>query len=89
MKTIHLIISGRVQGVFFRATAKKMADQFGIKGWVRNTAEGNVETMASGKKNALEEFIQWCHQEPANAKVTQVEISECSFQDFPDFRTTH
>ena len=50
MPTIHILVKGKVQGVFYRATAKEMADRYGITGWVRNTEEGNVELMASGKE---------------------------------------
>ena len=72
MPTIHLIIQGKVQGVFFRATAKDIAISLGLTGWVKNTREGDVEIMASGEAESLEKFTQWCRQGPSQAKVTNV-----------------
>ncbi|HEU4471633.1 MAG TPA: acylphosphatase [Flavisolibacter sp.] len=85
MPTVHLTVKGKVQGVFYRATAKKMADQFGVRGWVRNTAEGNVEIVASGDPGALEAFIQWCRIGPAGARVTTVIENPAASQSFSDF----
>lgn len=72
MPTQHLLISGKVQGVFFRASAKEVADQSGIKGWARNTADGKVEIVAMGSEEALAAFIAWCHRGPDAAEVHQV-----------------
>ena len=76
MPTDQLIIKGRVQGVFFRATAKDMADELGITGWVKNTDEGNVEIIATGTEEQLRKFIEWCKKGPRKAIVTDVEISK-------------
>ena len=72
MPTIHLIIKGTVQGVFYRATAKKIADELGITGWIKNTEDENVEAMVTGCEKQLEEFISWCRKGPAKASVTDV-----------------
>lgn len=72
MPTQHLLISGKVQGVYFRASAKEVADQSGIKGWARNTADGKVEIVALGNVEALAAFIAWCYRGPAGAEVHQV-----------------
>ncbi len=83
--TVHLIIKGLVQGVFYRATAKEIADKLGLKGWVKNTDEGNVEALVNGNENNLKEFIEWCKKGPRNAKVSEVvwnEIEEVACKDF-------
>jgi len=54
--TVHLVISGKVQGVFYRASAKEQAEKLQINGWVKNTKEGNVEVLASGSEESLLKF---------------------------------
>ena len=85
MPTIHLYIKGEVQGVFFRATAKKVADKLHIKGWVKNTDDGKVEAMATGPKQPLDEFIKWCRTGPEKAIVENVEVKEEPETMFDDF----
>jgi acylphosphatase len=89
MPTAHLLIKGTVQGVFFRATAKKVADRFNLTGWVKNTNEGFVETMVTGKQDAIDQFISWCRQGPEKAEVTDVIITskpETAFSEFEIIR---
>jgi len=86
MPAIHLIIKGKVQGVFFRATAKDVADELNIKGWVKNTREGNVEITASGNKEHLDQFIQWCKKGPPKAVVTDVIITPVDQEEFSGFK---
>ena len=74
MPTVHLIIKGKVQGVYFRASAKDVADEIGIKGWVKNTEEGNVEAMVSGNNDQVQKFIEWCRTGPRRAIVHHVDI---------------
>jgi len=71
---VHLIIRGRVQGVFFRYETQMVARRLGITGWVRNNYDGSVETVAEGAKEKLEEFVQWCHQGPSRARVESVDV---------------
>ncbi|MCK4842527.1 MAG: acylphosphatase [Methylococcales bacterium] len=78
MKTVQLIISGRVQGVYFRMLTKKQADKLGITGFVRNKADGSVEVIANANDKNLNQFINWCHQGPMMAKVENVSISNYS-----------
>jgi len=85
MPTVHLIIKGRVQGVFYRATAKDMADQIGVSGWVRNTEEGDVEIVATGTEDRLERFIGWCKTGPRKAVVTDVVITPKKEEGFKGF----
>ena len=72
MPTIHLLIKGKVQGVFFRATAKKVADKLKLTGWIKNTGDDTVEAMVTGTQQQLEEFINWCKQGPEKADVEDV-----------------
>ena len=75
METVHLVIKGKVQGVFYRASAKDIATELDIKGWVKNMPDGNVEVLASGSKEQLEKFIDWCRSGPRRAVVKEVIIS--------------
>ena len=85
MPTVRLIITGRVQGVFFRATAKDVADKIGVTGWVKNAEEGNVEIMASGSDDQLQKFIAWCKLGPRKAIVTDVAIINKEEEKFKSF----
>lgn len=85
MKTIRLLIKGKVQGVFYRATAKRTAERFGINGWIKNTEEGDVEAEATGDEEALNAFIDWCKEGPANAHVTDVIIQQKELQEHDEF----
>ena len=76
MPTVHLLIQGKVQGVFYRATAKKMAEAFGISGWVTNTPDGHVEVLAQGNQANIESFIAWCKQGPPNASVANLAVTQ-------------
>ncbi len=70
----HVYIRGRVQGVFFRATTKEKASEFGIQGWVKNCANGRVEAVFEGKKEAVDKLIDWCRKGPAGAFVEEVQV---------------
>jgi acylphosphatase len=76
MPTKYLRIRGNVQGVFYRATVKEVADKIGISGWVKNTADGDVEALISGTDDQLQTFIEWCWQGPPAAIVTAIKIEE-------------
>ncbi|MCF6204108.1 MAG: acylphosphatase [Methylococcaceae bacterium] len=78
MKTIHLIVSGRVQGVYFRAFTKKHAIKLGITGFVCNKENGDVEIVAQADQENLDKFINWCHKGPLIAKVENVVLNELS-----------
>ena len=86
MPTVSLLIKGKVQGVFFRASAKEMADVFGITGWVKNTEEGDVEAMASGTDQQIRQFIDWCREGPSHAIVTGVTVNKVEEQLFEKFK---
>lgn len=72
----HLQISGRVQGVGFRYHLCRVADEFGVTGWVRNRRDGSVEAMVAGTPDAVEKIIAWARRGPGHAVVTSVGINE-------------
>jgi acylphosphatase len=85
MRTIHLRISGKVQGVFFRASAKEIADKLKIAGWVKNTLEGDVEIVAEGSSENIEKFIQWCKKGPPKSIVSHLHFTETEPADLKNF----
>jgi acylphosphatase len=85
MKSKHILIKGKVQGVFFRATAQEKAEELGITGWVRNTRDGCVEAVANGNEEALKKFIEWCHIGPSRAKVSGVIVKDSEENNFSEF----
>lgn len=85
MPTVHLLITGKVQGVYYRASAREEAERLGLSGWVRNTREGHVEAVVSGPSARLEEFIAWCRQGPPGARVSGVMVSEREEEQFSGF----
>lgn len=85
MPTKHLLIKGKVQGVFYRATAKEIAEDLGVTGWIKNKADGDVEALVSGTEQQLAAFINWCKQGPPNAVVTGVEVSNEEYESFKKF----
>lgn len=85
MPTYHILIKGLVQGVFYRATAKKVADELGVTGWVKNTSDNNVEAVVTGTEEQLRKFILWCKKGPAMAKVKDVIARRQEEMKFVDF----
>ena len=85
-KKIHIIVSGRVQGVCFRAATQKQAEKLSITGLVRNLPDGCVEIFAEGATDALTQFERWCHKGPLLAKVDKIEAEKIENQDsYSDF----
>jgi acylphosphatase len=85
MPTVHLLVKGKVQGVFYRASAKEIAEELGVTGWIKNTEEGDVEITAKGSDAQLQKFIEWCKIGPRRAIVTGVETSELEEASFKGF----
>ena len=81
----HIIVHGRVQGVWFRAGTKEKADQLGLLGWVKNRPEETVEIHAEGEKLQLENFIAWCRIGTSAAVVTSLDIDEVMVQEYKSF----
>ena len=76
MKSVRLIITGRVQGVGYRIWAERTASALGVRGWVRNRADGSVELLAIGDDDAVSLLIAACRQGPRGATVTDLAISD-------------
>ena len=72
----RLRITGRVQGVAFRASTVTAARALGLAGWVANRADGSVEAVAEGDEAEVAAFIRWCHQGPPAARVDHVEVTD-------------
>ena len=86
MPTVHILIKGKVQGVFFRATAKDIAQALDLNGWVKNTGEGNVEAVATGSETSLHQFIEWCKKGPPGAIVSSIDVTSLEEKAFDNFR---
>ncbi len=87
---VHVVIEGRVQGVFFRASTRDEARARGLAGWVRNRADGRVEAVFEGDKAVVENMLAWCRKGPPYAYVDQIDIDWQPYQgDLADFRVVH
>lgn len=87
--TKHLIIEGRVQGVWYRESMRIRAEELGVTGWVRNRADGTVEAMVQGAPEAVDAMIAWARRGPEPAYVTDVKITdgEGKFERFEKLRS--
>jgi len=75
-RRVHVYVSGRVQGVFFRATTEQTAAEHGVDGWVRNLDDGRVEAVFEGDPDDVESMIEFCHEGSDVASVSEVEVTE-------------
>ncbi len=90
MKRMHVLISGRVQGVFFRAYTMETAQSLRLTGWVRNLADGSVEAVFEGKDEDINAMLDWCKKGPPYAIVREVDSrEEPPTGEFRDFQITH
>ena len=85
MKHLTIRVSGKVQGVFFRASTKQQADLLEIKGFVRNEPNGDVYIESEGEENQIQEFLKWCRRGPDRARVDNLDIREGTWKDFKEF----
>ncbi|WP_090606503.1 acylphosphatase [Parapedobacter koreensis] len=85
MKHLNIIVSGKVQGVYFRLTTKAVADQLGVKGFAQNTPGGTVYIEAEGDPFALESFLEWCHEGPEAAVVEKVDHVAGEVKNYRNF----
>lgn len=74
MARAHVFVSGRVQGVNFRASARNYAREVGVSGWVRNLEDGRVEAVFEGERSAVQKMVSWCYSGPSHARVEAVEV---------------
>lgn len=86
-KRLHVIVRGRVQGVFFRASAQREARRLGLTGWVQNRRDAAVEVLAEGGEDELREFLGFCNRGPSAARVEKVDVRWRGYTgEFADFR---
>ena len=86
----HVIIAGRVQGVFFRLETQRAAKRYGVSGWVRNKRDGTVEAVFEGDKAGVDAILQWCNQGSPGAVVERVNLKwEQYTGEYPDFEITY
>ncbi len=81
----EIVVKGRVQGVFFRASAQQEGLQLGLTGEVRNLPDGSVEAIVEGEKRAVDDFVDWCRRGPPSAEVEDVQVKLRPPRD--EFRT--
>ena len=91
MKTrVHVVVSGRVQGVFFRSETKRKADSHGVKGWVRNLPDSRVEAVFEGEEEAVNALLEFCKRGSSGAEVTNVELTgETYTSELEGFKIKH
>lgn len=85
MKCIHLIVSGRVQGVFFRENTRRKAMELGLNGYAKNLPDGNVEIVAKGDADKIKELVEFIKKGPGIAKVTDIKIKHKELENFDGF----
>ena len=79
------MVSGRVQGVFFRDSVRRRAEALGVAGWARNTEDGTVEAVFEGDRQAVDELVEFCRRGPGRAEVAAVEVVEEEPEGLPGF----
>ena len=85
IKHFNIRVTGRVQGVFFRASARSHAEALEVLGFARNESDGSVYIEAEGEEENLNQFIRWCHRGPDRAEVTKVDAEESALKNFSSF----
>lgn len=85
MTARHLIVSGRVQGVFFRQSTLRRAQELGVRGWVRNRPDGTVEAYVVGEDEGVAALEAWAHDGPPSAAVSGVEAQDAPVEDHDRF----
>lgn len=85
MKCIHLIASGKVQGVFFRDSTRRKAQELGLNGYARNLSDGSVEVVAEGPEEKVNELINFIKNNPGHSKVKEIKINHKELENFNGF----
>lgn len=87
ISTVKVIITGRVQGVWFRQKTKKCADKYGVFGWCRNNDDGTVEAVFTGEETAVNAVLKWCKSGPTLARVDDIHAeTQLQTETFVDFQ---
>jgi acylphosphatase len=87
--TVHAVIRGRVQGVFFRMETKRAAERFGVSGWVKNLKDGTVEAVFEGERERIDAILDWCKQGPPHAHVENLDLKWDEFRgEYQGFEIT-
>lgn len=89
MVCYQIRVKGKVQGVFYRASTKTRADELGVRGWVKNEADGSVLIEAEGTKDKLMDLISWCKRGPDHATVDSIERKEVPVKYYDGFLIMH
>ncbi len=85
MPHINLHITGKVQGVFYRDSTRKKAQELGVAGFVRNEPDGSVYAEAEGSNEALDALVQWCQRGPENARVDKLTVTKGEMAHYQGF----
>ena len=85
MKTVSIIVSGKVQGVFYRQSTKELATALDINGQVKNLPDDTVEIIATGEEGQIEKLVKWCRLGPPKAEVESVVVREIPFRSYGKF----
>ncbi|WP_443944963.1 acylphosphatase [Pedobacter sp. AW1-32] len=85
IKHLNIVVTGKVQGVFFRASTKAVADQMGVKGYVKNQKDGSVLIEAEAGATTIDMFLEWCNEGPEKAVVEAVQVTESDLKNFTNF----
>ncbi len=84
-KARHIRVHGRVQGVWYRASAQNKARELDVKGWVRNAHDGSVEIHAEGTDDSLDRFVLWCREGPPSAEVSRLDSDSVTMENLSTF----
>jgi len=85
VRAVRVVVSGRVQGIGFRAAAQRRASLLGVSGWVRNLSDGSVEVHAEGDDEIVGEFLAWCRMGPGAARVDEISVVDTVVEDLSGF----
>lgn len=85
LKSIKVVVTGRVQGVCYRVSTQRIARQLGLKGWVKNRSDGDVEALICGEKSNVDELQRWMRLGPEGAQVDALQVCEVDWQESGDF----
>jgi acylphosphatase len=86
-KRIHLVVRGRVQGVYFRASTQREAKRLGVTGWIKNREDGGVEIVAEGEEDQVKDLLVWAQHGPSTARVEEVDTRWRSYTgEYSEFK---